>query len=146
IILLGSLYIIQSLLTAFFCFVDNGKTIKFREAFIIGHSNLVSSGILYFLPIASLSLVGPVITKAVSLMITTAGIITVFPRAMLNMKIVDIQSLYNNDRGEFLKESARFKNRVACVMLLGVIIMIAYGCLTNKTSSIVDIIYIGLSL
>ena len=79
-------------------------------------------------------------------MITTAGIITVFPRAMLNMKIVDIQSLYNNDRGEFLKESARFKNRVACVMLLGVIIMIAYGCLTNKTSSIVDIIYIGLSL
>lgn len=146
IILLGSLYIIQSLLTAFFCFVDNGKTIKLREAFIIGHSNLVSSGILYFLPIASLSLVGPVITKAVSLMITTAGIITVFPRAMLNMKIVDIQSLYNNDRGEFLKESARFKNRVACIMLLGVIIMIAYGCLINRTSSIVDIIYIGLSL
>ncbi len=46
----------------------------------------------------------------------------------------------------FLKESARFKNRVACIMLLGVIIMIAYGCLTNRTSSIVDIIYIGLSL
>ena len=69
-------FIYYSIFTySIFCFVDNGKTIKLREAFIIGHSNLVSSGILYFLPIASLSLVGPVITKAVSLMITTAGII-----------------------------------------------------------------------
>ncbi|EKS6408020.1 hypothetical protein NM573_004487, partial [Enterobacter hormaechei] len=90
--ILGIMYIIQSLLVVLICFKDssNPKLNYFKGAFYIGNSNLISSGILYFLPMIAFSLSGAEITSIISLMVTAAGIITVFPRAMLNLKVKEL--------------------------------------------------------
>ncbi|RFU90116.1 MULTISPECIES: hypothetical protein [Citrobacter] len=143
---LGSLYIIQSLLVVLLFFKDKKHNINAKEAFLIGHSNLISSGILYFLPIISLILAGSDITKVITLMVTTAGIITVFPRAILNMSIRDFQTYIQHDKVKYAAKSNEFKRQVSAIMLFGIIIMIAYGAFAAKDVSLLSVIFIGFSI
>lgn len=143
---LGSLYIIQNILVVLLFFKDKKHHVNVKEAFLIGHSNLISSGILYFLPIISLILAGSDITKVITLMVTTAGIITVFPRAILNMNIRDFQTYIQNDKVKYSVKSNEFKRQVSAIMLFGIIIMIAYGAFAAKDVSLLAVVSIGFSM
>ncbi|EMG7940809.1 hypothetical protein V5L02_004617, partial [Enterobacter hormaechei] len=146
--ILGIMYIIQSLLVVLICFKDssNPKLNYFKGAFYIGNSNLISSGILYFLPMIAFSLSGAEITSIISLMVTAAGIITVFPRAMLNLKVKELHLILLNNKEQYYDQSRCFKKQIIYIMLLGFIAMMGYVYLAAKNASTIEIMIVGLCI
>lgn len=143
---LSCVYILQSCAVVIIFFKDNDSKIPPLEAFYIGHSNLISSGILYFLPMVCLSLTNAEITKAVSLLVTAAGIVTVFPRAMLNMKIRDYLCLLQKDKHGYYLEAKKFKLKVSAVMVFGIITMMVYGVVVINGLPITHIVILCLAI
>lgn len=146
ILTLSFVYILQSVTVVLLFFRDNDSKIDYVEAFYIGHSNLISSGILFFLPMICLSLTNAEITKAVSLLVTAAGIVTVFPRAMLNIRIRDYQQYLQRDKSRYYIEAKKFKCKVSMVMISGIIIMMIYGSMIIKDLPVIDTIILCMAI
>lgn len=146
ILTLSFVYILQSVTVVLFSFRDNDSKIDYVEAFYIGHSNLISSGILFFLPMICLSLTNAEITKAVSLLVTAAGIVTVFPRAMLNMRIRDYQQYLQRDKARYYIEAKKFKFKVSMVMITGIMVMMIYGIIVIKDLPVISIVVLCMTI
>ncbi|MEG5692490.1 hypothetical protein [Enterobacter quasihormaechei] len=146
--ILGIMYIIQSLLIVLICFKNsnNPELSYFKGTFYIGNSNLISSGILYFLPMIAFSLSGAEITSIISLMVTAAGIITVFPRAMLNLKVKDFHLILLNNKEQYHEQSRTFKKQILYIMMLGFVAMISYVYIAAKDASTIEILTVGLCI
>ncbi|WP_273858927.1 hypothetical protein [Photobacterium sp. GSS17] len=67
----------------------------------LGYSNLISSGVMYILPMLMLSVASEKLVSIFSMVVTISGIILVFPRAALNTKI---QKLAEDARSGFVSK------------------------------------------
>lgn len=76
----------------------SNESINIVESIYIGYSNLISTGILFFLPIISNNLFSPDLSAEISLIVSTVGLISVFPRAIFNLKLREMKdSLFGRD-------------------------------------------------
>ncbi|TOG10849.1 hypothetical protein CGJ08_19625 [Vibrio parahaemolyticus] len=104
-----------------------------KSIMVIGYSNLASSGILFLLPTFSTMISEPEVTKVTSLLVSVIGIVTVFPRAIYNLKVIDFKRLLE-DRDVFNYKLSLFdyRKKVYLIMALGIFFVNSYA-LTIET-------------
>lgn len=106
--------------------------INIKQAGYISYSNLISSGILYFLPIMSSSLSTVEVTKVVSLLVSVIGIVSVFPRALFNLKIKEIKNnLERKKTSQYKYEIKKYRLITSFIMILSVIAVSSYMFIMN---------------
>nr|ELR5246877.1 hypothetical protein [Providencia rettgeri] len=125
--------------------IYNRYTIK--ESIIIGYSNLISTGILFFLPIICNEMTTDDIAALIGLLITVAGIVTVFPRAIVSYHIKDIQLVFLEKKElEYFKRTKELKTNIINIMLIGFIIMFSYTAFISRQIIIYDVLIINIAI
>ncbi|HAS6645048.1 TPA: hypothetical protein I7259_15490 [Vibrio parahaemolyticus] len=111
----------------------NNNSNNIKSIMVIGYSNLASSGILFLLPTFSTMISEPEVTKVTSLLVSVIGIVTVFPRAIYNLKVIDFKRLLE-DRDVFNYKLSLFdyRKKVYLIMALGIFFVNSYA-LTIET-------------
>ncbi|HCZ9397349.1 TPA: hypothetical protein O4H39_004626 [Vibrio alginolyticus] len=112
---------------------NNNNSNNIKSIMVIGYSNLASSGILFLLPTFSTMISEPEVTKVTSLLVSVIGIVTVFPRAIYNLKVIDFKRLLE-DRDVFNYKLSLFdyRKKVYLIMALGIFFVNSYA-LTIET-------------
>ncbi|TXN15023.1 hypothetical protein [Vibrio parahaemolyticus] len=112
---------------------NNNSNNNIKSIMVIGYSNLASSGILFLLPTFSTMISEPEVTKVTSLLVSVIGIVTVFPRAIYNLKVIDFKRLLE-DRDVFNYKLSLFdyRKKVYLIMALGIFFVNSYA-LTIET-------------
>lgn len=110
----------------------SNNDINIKQAGYISYSNLISSGILYFLPIMSSSLSTVEVTKVVSLLVSVIGIVSVFPRALFNLKIKEIKNnLEGKKINQYKDEIKKYRLITSFIMILSIIVVSIYMFIMN---------------
>ncbi|EHN71534.1 hypothetical protein [Aliivibrio fischeri] len=128
ILMLGLLYIVVSFLFKLLEKVPYKKAeFNIEQATYISYSNLISSGILFLLPIMSVSLTSTDVTKVVSLLVSIIGVVSVFPRAIFNLKIKEVKNdLVNKNFISYKKNIFKFRYLTTVLMLFSFIVVSFY--------------------
>ncbi|MCC3855588.1 hypothetical protein IB289_04260 [Vibrio parahaemolyticus] len=112
---------------------DKKNNINIKSIMVIGYSNLASSGILFLLPTFSAVISEAEITKVTSLLVSVIGVVTVFPRAIYNLKIIDFKRLLEErDVCNYKISLFDYRKKVYLIMAMGILFVNFYA-LTIET-------------
>lgn len=130
ILILGIIFLTTSFAFKYIEKIENKneiKNINIKQASFISYANLISSGILFFLPIMSATLASPNVTKIVSLLVSVIGVVSVFPRAFFNLSIKEIKNdLEVKNFIGYKKRIRRFRVLTSIIMLIASICVTIY--------------------
>lgn len=107
--------------------VESDGSLSKTQLSMIGYSNLISTGVLFLLPILSSEISSPEVTKIMMLIVTSAGIVTVFPRSIFNVNINKFKkSFEEKDLDKFERLIMSFRIKVTLIMFCSFISVAVY--------------------
>lgn len=121
--------------------------LNLKEAIYIGYSNLLSTGILFFFPVFSLQLTNSEISKVLGLVVSSIGIVSVFPRAILTNKIKELKVFYtDNNFYKYICEVKKFRRKVTIIMFLSLFLVLIYGYFIKTTLPYESVVIVIISI
>lgn len=118
-----------------------------NEVIYIGYSNLLSTGILFFFPVFSLQLTNSEISKVLGLVVSSIGIVSVFPRAILTNKIKELKDFYtDNNFYKYAFEVKKFRLKVAVIMFFSLFLVLIYGYFIKTTLPYESVVIVIISI